>query len=113
MRCVFTVIVPLTIVTVTLLSSAVMLGLSHDKAVESHRLQRETTWDIPVMDTLRLWKRNMGTVGSGKVKLIHHYTDGEIQHYNITQTYHSKMMENTVSRLYPSMRNQFNISCIV
>ena len=78
-RCVFAVLVPLAIATVTLLSSTVMVGLSHDEAVESHRLQRETIWDIPVMDTLRLWKRSMGTVGSGKVKLSHYYLDGDVQ----------------------------------
>jgi hypothetical protein len=103
---------------ITLLSSTVMMGLSHDEAVESHRLQRETIWDIPVMDTLRLWKRSMGSIGSGKVKLQVYYTDGEkqvnnsslvpdvvqmtfysfcaSQHYNITEVYHSKILENTV-----------------
>ena len=78
-RCAISILVPLLVATITLLASTVMVGVSHDESMEAHRLQRETVWDIPVMDTLRLWKRSMGTVGSGKVKLSHHYTDGEIQ----------------------------------
>jgi hypothetical protein len=56
-----------------------MMGLSADEANESHRLERDAVWDIPVMDTLRLWKRSMGSVGSGKIKLEVAYENLEIQ----------------------------------
>jgi hypothetical protein len=34
-----------------------------------------------VMDNLRKWKRSMGTVGSGKLKLEAVYENGDIQVY--------------------------------
>eukprot|EP00615_Pteridomonas_danica_P017362 CAMPEP_0114389040 /NCGR_PEP_ID=MMETSP0102-20121206/8389_1 /TAXON_ID=38822 ORGANISM="Pteridomonas danica, Strain PT" /NCGR_SAMPLE_ID=MMETSP0102 /ASSEMBLY_ACC=CAM_ASM_000212 /LENGTH=66 /DNA_ID=CAMNT_0001546799 /DNA_START=15 /DNA_END=212 /DNA_ORIENTATION=+ len=55
-RCAFAILVPFAIAMVTILSSTIMTSLSEDQAVESHRLEREAIWDIPVMDTLRLWK---------------------------------------------------------
>lgn len=78
-RCVFAVLVPLAIAMVTILSSTIMTGVSEDAHADAHRLEREDIWDIPVMDTLRLWKRSMGSVGSGKLKLDHSYEDGEEQ----------------------------------
>jgi hypothetical protein len=78
-RGVFAIIVPLTIAIATILSSTIMTGVSEDAASESHRLEREAIWDIPVMDTLRMWKRSMGTVGSGKLRLENSYENGEIQ----------------------------------
>jgi len=78
-KCVFAVVVPLAIALATILSSTVMTGVSEDAASEAHRLDREAIWDIPVMDTLRMWKRSMGTVGSGKLRLEDSYENGEIQ----------------------------------
>ena len=78
-RCVFAVLVPLAIAMVTILSSTVMTGVSEDAHSESHRLEREAIWDIPVMDTLRLWKRSMGTIGSARLKLEVSYENGEVQ----------------------------------
>ena len=78
-RCVFSVLIPLAIATATILVSTVMMGLSAEEADESHRLERDAVWDIPVMDTLRLWKRSMGTVGSGKVRFEFAYENEEIQ----------------------------------
>jgi hypothetical protein len=78
-RCVFSVLIPLAIATATILVSTIMMGLSADEANESHRLERDAVWDIPVMDTLRLWKRSMGSVGSGKIKLEVAYENLEIQ----------------------------------
>jgi hypothetical protein len=73
------VLIPLAIATATILVSTIMMGLSADEANESHRLERDAVWDIPVMDTLRLWKRSMGSVGSGKIKLEVAYENLEIQ----------------------------------
>jgi len=78
-KCVFAVVVPLAIAMATILSSTVMTGVSEDAASDAHRLEREAIWDIPVMDTLRMWKRSMGTVGSGKLRLEDSYENGETQ----------------------------------
>ena len=84
-KCIFAVLVPLAIAMATILSSTIMAGVSEDVASESHRLEREAIWDIPVMDTLRMWKRSMGTVGSGKLRLEDSYENGEIQVQGLLQ----------------------------
>ena len=73
------VLVPLAVALGTILVSTVMIGMSAESADESRRFEREPVWEIPIMDTLRLWKRSMGTVGSGKVKFGHVYENHEIQ----------------------------------
>lgn len=78
-RCAFAILVPFAIAMATILSSTVMTRVSEDQATESHRLEREAIFDIPMMDTLRLWKRSMGTVGSGKLKLEEVYENGDVQ----------------------------------
>jgi hypothetical protein len=80
-RCVFAILVPFAIAMATILSSTIMTSVSEDQATESHRLEREAIWDVPVMDNLRKWKRSMGTVGSGKLKLEAVYENGDIQVY--------------------------------
>jgi hypothetical protein len=75
----YAIFVPVTIAMATILTSTIMTGVSEDAASEYHRLEREAIWDIPVMDTLRMWKRSMGTVGSGKLRLEDSYENGEIQ----------------------------------
>ena len=77
-RCI-SVLIPLAIAMVTILVSTIMMGLSAEEADKFHRLERESVWDIPVMDTLRLLKRSMGTVGSGKIRYEFAYENGEKQ----------------------------------
>lgn len=53
------------------------------------------------MDTLKLWKRDYGTVGSGKLRLEQSYEEGEEQTFNQTERYYSKVIENS-TREYDS-----------
>jgi 6-phosphogluconolactonase (cycloisomerase 2 family) len=76
------------------MSSSMMAGVSQDEALESHRLEREVIWDIPVLDTLAMWKRSMGKVGSGKLRYEIAYTNNDVQTYNVTERYHQKVMQN-------------------
>ncbi len=78
-RCAFAVLVPLAVAMLTVMSSSMMAGVSQDEALESHRLEREVIWDIPVLDTLAMWKRSMGKVGSGKLRYEIAYTNGDVQ----------------------------------
>jgi Tfp pilus assembly protein FimT len=78
--CVFAIVVPFAIAMAIILSS-IMTSVSEKQATESHRLvEREAIWGVPVMmDNLRQWKRSMGTVGSGKLKLEAVYENGDVQ----------------------------------
>lgn len=73
------VLVPLAVAVVTIMGSSKMAGLSQDEAVESHRQEREVVWDIPVLDTLAVWKRSMGTVGSGKLRFVDSFVQDQEQ----------------------------------
>jgi hypothetical protein len=78
-RLVFSVLIPLTLALVTIVISISMIGLSAEEASESRRFERENIWDIPVMDSLRLWKRSMGSIGSGKLRFEEAFINGEEQ----------------------------------
>ena len=73
------VLIPLAIALATILVSTTLIGLSAKEAKESRRFERESVWDIPVMDTLRMWGRSMGTVGSGKLRFEEAYINLEEQ----------------------------------